>query len=163
MKRLLTATLALAFVCTAVPDASAQRAKEMRGGLLAGVTFSDLTGDDIGTADSRFGLMLGAWGGYWLTNNVGLAIEANWHQSGAENITTPGDPDDILPGIRTSIIQVPAFLTLGVQASESLSLTAFGGFALNWTISCNVNFATGGTTCANTPEGGGIEDHVHIS
>ena len=134
-KRLLTVAAGVALVAMLAQPASAQEGMGIRAGIQGGVTYYNLTGDDVGSSDSRIGFAAGAFAAFDFSPFFGLNLEGNWVQMGAENITATGEPGDSI-NLRLAYIQVPLTLRGSLPLGEKTIIGAFAGVAAGISTTC---------------------------
>jgi hypothetical protein len=102
----------------------------------AGVSIATISGDELGDADSRTGLHVGAALTLPLSGAVGVQVGAAYTQKGA---TVDIDGDE--PGSATlavDYIEIPVLLSFGVPTQGSISPRFYFGPAVSFETSCEI-------------------------
>lgn len=128
---------ALALGATAM-TAQAQGAKSF--GVLAGVDFASITGDDFTDTGSLTGFIGGFYFGIPAGKSVVVEIDALYAGKGASDNTSSLD-------IRSGYIEVPVLVRYNFKPEGGIFLLA--GPAVGFNISCNITDGTNSLTCSD--------------
>jgi hypothetical protein len=115
----------LALVFLGLAAAFAQPAAAQGFGILGGVTFADITGDDASdNLDRRNGFLVGAFAQIPLGSIVAVQPEVQYVQKGAQGEAFGGDFEQKL-----TYIDVPIFLSFGLPTSFGFHVMAGPNFS----------------------------------
>lgn len=106
---------------------------QARMGLLAGVNFASLSGDDAAETQTRTGPVLGAALLMPLGGSLGLEINGLYSVRGAK-----ASEDGIAVGLKLSYLEVPVLLRYTISGSDQVRPYLSGGVSMGLQTSCKV-------------------------
>ena len=132
-RRVVLAAAALLIV-TGAPQLRAQAASSPRPtyGVLAGVNFSTLSGDDVEGASSRSGFIGGGFVTFHFHNGLGLEPELLYSQQGASS-------SDNGTSLRMSFVQIPVLLRYDVRTHATAHPFFLAGPSIGIKVSCSAS------------------------
>jgi hypothetical protein len=137
MRRPIVFVLGLSLALAMVPPRAAA-AQEF--GLLGGVTFSDLTGDDAEeNLDRSNGFLAGAFVRIPLGAIISVQPEVQYVRKGAEGEATGGDV-----AVKLNYLDVPVFLSFGLPTSFGFHVMAGPNFSFEIGCDLDIDPITGG-------------------
>lgn len=143
-----TTLAALALGATAL-TAQAQGTKQF--GVLAGVDFASMTGDDLDGTSTRTGFIGGLYGSFGVSERFAVEVDALYASKGITDAF--GSGSDVTWA--SDYIEVPILGKYSFQNDGGIYL--LGGGAVGFNISCNLSDDTTEVSCEDF---GGIEDNT---
>ncbi|MDT8340023.1 MAG: porin family protein [Longimicrobiales bacterium] len=110
-------------------------------GFHGGVNIADLGGDDVSDTDTRTGLNVGASVLFPLSGNWGLYLEGSYSEKGAEFSDVDGSG-----ALNLDYLEFPVLLRYGIPTSGPVGFHLYGGGALSFELTCELEGSGGGIT-----------------
>jgi hypothetical protein len=142
MRKIRTALLVAVLGTVLTTPALAQ----LRGGLIAGATYSKMSGDFIVSSDFKWNWFAGAYLELQYRENVSLEVELNYVKKGGEGVTENTQNIDLDIGY----VEVPILATYLVTLGDKWRLGLYGGGAIGVPVTCDVVVEGSSVSCVSS-------------
>lgn len=136
-----TATLVLALVAVTVSPALGQ----LRGGLLAGATYSKPTGNFVIQSEWDLGWAVGAYLELLYTEHYSFVLELDYVTKGGKGVTENQQNFDLSVGY----VEVPLLANYNASFSEKFGGGFYGGLMFGSSITCDLNIGGSNIDCSS--------------
>jgi hypothetical protein len=119
---------------------------QLRGGVIAGATYSKLTGDFLDSSDYKWNWFAGAYLELLYRSNVSFQVELNYAKKGGTGVTENAQAIDLDIGY----VEVPVLANLLLPLGGHWESALYGGAAVGVPVACDVRVnETSEVSCAS--------------
>jgi hypothetical protein len=119
---------------------------QLRGGLIAGATYSKMTGDFIVSSDFKWNWFAGAYLELQYRENVTLELELNYVKKGGKAVTENTQNVELDIGY----VEIPILANYLISLSDRWRIGLYGGGALGIPVTCDVVVEGSSVSCASS-------------
>lgn len=142
MRKIRTALLIAVFGTVLTTPALAQ----LRGGLIAGATYSKMSGDFITSSELKWNWFAGAYVDLQYRKNVSLEVELNYVNKGGKGVTENSQNIDLNVGY----VEVPILANYLIPLGDKWRLGLYGGGAVGVPVTCDVTIEGSDVSCVSS-------------